>query len=122
MYILGDIGNSESKVFLVNSINKVIKNINFPSKKVNNKLLKSKFRYLVNDFNKIEKILFCSVVPKSFRLIKNFLSRNTKINCILVRELLSKYYKKKITFKKPNDLLINKKKNLWDIARKYKYI
>ena len=34
----------------------------------------------------------------------------TKINCILVRELLSKYYKKKITFKKPNDLLINKKK------------
>jgi len=34
----------------------------------------------------------------------------TKINCILVKELLSKYYKKKITFKKPNDLLINKKK------------
>ena len=34
----------------------------------------------------------------------------TKINCILVRKLLSKYYKKKITFKKPNDLLINKKK------------
>ena len=34
----------------------------------------------------------------------------TKINCTLVRELLSKYYKKKITFKKPNDLLINKKK------------
>jgi len=34
----------------------------------------------------------------------------TKINCMLVRELLSKYYKKKITFKKPNDLLINKKK------------
>jgi len=34
----------------------------------------------------------------------------TKINCILVRELLSKYYKKKITFKKPNDLLIDKKK------------
>ena len=34
----------------------------------------------------------------------------TKINCILVRELLSKYYKKKITFKKPNDLLIYKKK------------
>ena len=34
----------------------------------------------------------------------------TKINCILVRTLLSKYYKKKITFKKPNDLLINKKK------------
>lgn len=34
----------------------------------------------------------------------------TKINCILVRKLLFKYYKKKITLKKPNDLLINKKK------------
>ena len=87
MYILGDIGNSESKVFLVNSINKVIKNINFPSKKVNNKLLKSKFRYLVKDFNKIKKILFCSVVPKSFRLIKSFLSKNTKIKCYEVKDL-----------------------------------
>jgi type III pantothenate kinase len=87
MYILGDIGNSESKVFLVNSKNKVIKNMYFPSKKINNKLLKSKFRYLVKDFNKIEKILFCSVVPKSFRLIKSFLSKNTKIKCYEVKDL-----------------------------------
>ena len=34
----------------------------------------------------------------------------TKINCILVKELLFRYYKKKISLKKPNDLLINKKK------------
>ncbi len=34
----------------------------------------------------------------------------TKINCLLVKKLLSLYYKKKITLKKPNDLLINKKK------------
>ena len=34
----------------------------------------------------------------------------TKINCQLVKKLLSIYYKKKIVFKKPNDLLINKKK------------
>ena len=87
MYILGDIGNSESKVFLVNSKNKVIKNMNFLSKKINNKLLKSKFNYLVKDFNKIEKILFCSVVPKSFRLIKSFLSKNTKIRCYEVKDL-----------------------------------
>ena len=38
------------------------------------------------------------------------LKQITKINCLLVKELLSIYYKKKITFKKPNDLLINKKK------------
>ena len=34
----------------------------------------------------------------------------TKINCLLVQKLLSIYYKKKIIFKKPNDLLIDKKK------------
>ena len=46
------------------------------------------------------------------------LKQITKINCLLVKKLLSIYYKKKIIFKKPNDLLINKKKNLWDITRK----
>ena len=34
----------------------------------------------------------------------------TKINCLLVKKLLSKYIKKKIIFKKPNDLLVEKKK------------
>jgi len=38
------------------------------------------------------------------------LSQLTKINCLLVKKLLSLYYKKKIIFKKPNDLLIDKKK------------
>ena len=34
----------------------------------------------------------------------------TKINCLLVTKLLSSFTKKKIIFKKPNDLLIDKKK------------
>ena len=38
------------------------------------------------------------------------LKQITKINCLLVKKLLSLYYNKKIIFKKPNDLLINKKK------------
>ena len=38
------------------------------------------------------------------------LSSLTKTNCFLVKNVISKYYKKKITFKSPNDLLINKKK------------
>ena len=35
----------------------------------------------------------------------------TKINCLLVKKLLSLFTSKKILFKKPNDLLIDKKKN-----------
>ena len=34
----------------------------------------------------------------------------TKKNCYLIKKVISKYYKKKIRFKFPNDLLINKKK------------
>ena len=66
MYILGDIGNSETKVFLVNKKYKVVKNISFPTKKINNKVLNTKFKFLIEDFSKIKKILFCSVVPQSF--------------------------------------------------------
>ena len=45
-------------------------------------------------------------------LNKKDLSINTitKINCHLVKKLLSMFTKKKIIFKKPNDILINKKK------------
>ncbi len=38
------------------------------------------------------------------------ISTITKINCLLVKKLLSKFTRKKILFKKPNDLLIEKKK------------
>ena len=45
-------------------------------------------------------------------LNKKNLSINTitKINCLLVKKLLSVFTRKKIIFKKPNDLLIDKKK------------
>ena len=87
MYILGDIGNSETKVYLVNAKNIIIKNINFPSKQVNNKILNHKFKYLIKDFSLVNKVLFCSVVPKSFNLIKKFLSKKLKKKCYEVKDL-----------------------------------
>jgi len=38
------------------------------------------------------------------------LNQLTKINCLLVKKLISTYYKKRIILKRPNDLLIDKKK------------
>ena len=87
MYILGDIGNSETKVFLVNSKNAIIRNVSFPSKQINNKILNKKFSYLIKDFQSIKKILFCSVVPKSFNFIKKFLSKKLKKKCYEVKDL-----------------------------------
>ena len=87
MYILGDIGNSETKVFLVNTNYKIIRNINFPSKGVNKKVLNANFKILVKDFKKVKKVLFCSVVPKSFDLIKKFLLKKTKYKCYEIKDL-----------------------------------
>ena len=87
MYILGDIGNSETKVYLVNSKDRIIRNINFPTKQINNNTLNLKFRYLVKDFKTIKKVLFCSVVPKSFNLIKRFLSKKLNQKCFEVKDL-----------------------------------
>ena len=119
MNILGDIGNSETKVYLVNSNNKIIKDINFPSKKINNKILNQKFRFLVKDFKSIKKVLFCSVVPVSFNLIKKFLSKKIKKKCYEVKDLkLRSLINIKVNFKQVGSdrltnaiSLLNKKDN-----------
>ena len=87
MYILGDIGNSETKLFLVNSKNRIIKYKSFPSKEMNNRVLNNNFNSLTNDYSKIEKVLFCSVVPKSFSLIKKFVYKKMNKKCYEVKDL-----------------------------------
>ena len=46
----------------------------------------------------------------SLKKINIPLKEMTKINCYLIKKLISRYSKNKITIKAPNDLLINKKK------------
>jgi len=109
MYIFGDIGNSETKIFLVDSKSKILKNIILPTKKINTKILKSNFKKLILDLKKIDKILFCSVVPKSFKLIKRFLSKKTKIRCYEIKDLdLKSLVNIKVNFKQVgSDRLVN---------------
>ena len=87
MYILGDIGNSETKIYLVNSNRKIIKSVNIATKNININILKKEIRKLTKNLIKINKILFCSVVPKTFNLIRKFLNKNTKIRCYEVKDL-----------------------------------
>ncbi len=87
MYILGDIGNSETKIFLTYPNGKVFKRINFLSKDINNKILNIRLKKIEKYFNKIEKILFCSVVPKKFLLIKKYFKKKTLIKCFEIKDL-----------------------------------
>ena len=119
MYILGDIGNTETKLYLVSKNNKILKKITFISKKVNIRSLNYLFTKNKLNLNKIEKILFCSVVPKTFKIIKKFLSKKTKVKCHEVKNLnLKSLIRIKVDFKQvgsdriTNSIsLMNKKNN-----------
>ena len=87
MYILGDIGNTETKIFLVSKNNKIIKKLTLSTRDINYTKLNRLFINLVTDYKKVKKILFCSVVPKSFNIIKKFLSKKTRLKCHEVKDL-----------------------------------
>ncbi len=100
MYILGDIGNTETKVCIVSKKNKILKKITFLSKSVNVKQLNTLFKKNKIQLNKIEKILFCSVVPSTFKIIKKFLSKKIKLKCLEVKNLnLKSLIKIKVDYK-----------------------
>ncbi|MDC1027599.1 type III pantothenate kinase [Candidatus Pelagibacter sp.] len=87
MYILGDIGNTETKIFLLSINNRIIKKLILSSKDMNHSKLDKLFANFKIDYKKIKKILFCSVVPKSFNIIKKYLSKKTKLKCYEVKDL-----------------------------------
>ena len=100
MYILGDIGNTETKLCIVSKKNRILKKITFLSKSTNKQKLNNLFKTNKIQLNKIEKILFCSVVPKTFSIIKNFLSKKVKLKCFEVKNLnLKSLIKIKVDYK-----------------------
>jgi len=99
MIIVGDIGNTETKICLVNSKNIIIKRVTLITKKINYSLLKKSLSNLTSKDKVIDKCLFCSVVPKSFNEIKNFFNKTYKIKCIELKKLnLNKLIKIKVNY------------------------
>jgi len=84
MIILGDIGNTETKICLVNN-NKIIKKILLPSRDKKKIKFNNYFRKL--NFSKIKKILFCSVVPSTFREFKEYFAMKTNVRCFELKQL-----------------------------------
>ena len=84
MIILGDIGNTETKICLVNN-NKIIKKFLIASKGKKKDVLNKYLKKL--NFSQVNKILFCSVVPSTFKEIKDYFKKKTKIKCYELKEL-----------------------------------
>ena len=100
MIIVGDIGNTETKIFLINTQNKIIKRVILDTKKINSTILKKSFSNLNLNNYFIDKSLFCSVVPKSFNKVKLFFNKYYKIKCYELKKLeLNKLTKIKVNYK-----------------------
>ena len=100
MILVGDVGNSVTKICLISLNKKIIKRINFNTKNISANSLKK----ILNDFdlaNKdIKKCLFCSVVPKVYKVIKSVLKKSFKIKCYELKKLsLNKILKIKVNKK-----------------------
>jgi type III pantothenate kinase len=100
MIIIGDIGNTETKICLVNSKNKIVKKVILSTKKINFSSLKKTLSSFNLKNKKIQKSLFCTVVPKSFNKIKNFFEKIYKIKCHELKTLkLNQLIKIKVNYR-----------------------
>ena len=100
MIIVGDIGNTETKICLVNSKNEIIKRVSLNTKKISSSFLKKSIANLNINNRLIKKCLFCSVVPKSYTEIKKFFNKFYKIKCHELKKLkLSKLIKIKVNYR-----------------------
>ena len=85
MYVIGDIGNTETKICVYSTQKKIIKKIILKSNSINNQYLKKNLSYIFNKKVVIKKVIFSSVVPKLFKLIKFFLFKNFKLNVFEIK-------------------------------------
>tara|TARA_B100000686_G_scaffold326473_1_gene384336 strand:+ start:25 stop:774 length:750 start_codon:yes stop_codon:yes gene_type:complete len=87
MILIGDIGNTDTKICLLDKKLKIKKRFVFPTNKITNFLLKKNFKFIYKKKISIKKTLFCSVVPKKFLLIKSFIQKNLKSKCFELKNL-----------------------------------
>ena len=98
MYLIGDIGNTDIKLCLFNINKKKIKKITLKTEKLSFSYMRSKLKGI--KFKNIKKILFCSVVPKSYKLVKKFFNLHTDIKCKEIKDLdISRLIKIKVNNK-----------------------
>ena len=71
--LVGDIGNTESKIFFRN--NKIEKKIIIKSNEMIYNKIKSKVLFL-KKFNIKDKAVFCSVVPSNFKILRRYLNES----------------------------------------------
>lgn len=99
MYLIGDIGNTEIKICLVNLRYRIVKKIILKTELISTIYLDKKLKFFIKN-TILKKVLFCSVVPRKFKFIKNYIEIKKNIK---VKEV------KQINLKNIINILVNKK-------------
>lgn len=93
MYLIGDIGNTETKILILNDKFKTKVKYIFKTKLISKKYIETKFLFLKKK-NRINRALFCSVVPKAFNIFKKFIFEHSSIRCMELKNYnFSKFVK-----------------------------
>ncbi len=93
MYVIGDIGNTETKICIFNNNKKLLKKKILNTNNINFSNLKNSLSFMRVYSKKIKKIIFSSVVPNVFKIIKKTIKKRYKLN---VKELKQCNFKKKL--------------------------
>ena len=87
MYLIGDIGNTDIKICLFDKNCKAVKKLTLKTNLISNKYLASNLNFLTKYSDKINIILFSSVVPPIYSVIRKFLNNKLKKKCIELKQL-----------------------------------
>ncbi len=87
MFIFGDIGNTEVKICFYSRNKRLKKKIILKTNLINKKYLSKNFSSLYNKKLSINNIIFSSVVPRTYKIIKLYLEKNFKIKCYEIKDL-----------------------------------
>ena len=87
MKIIGDIGNTEVKICLIDRNFKIKKKISIKTIEINKSKIKESLKFFLNNKKKIESIIFSSVVPKIYKQFSTFFKKNLNKKVIEIKEL-----------------------------------
>ena len=87
MKIIGDIGNTEVKICLVDNNFKIKKKVNIKSAAASKLFIKKKLKSILKDRTKIESIVFSSVVPEIYRKFSFFFKSKINKKIIEIKSL-----------------------------------
>ena len=79
MYLVGDIGNTETKICLFNKKKKLLIRKAINTNNINMISLNKHLIFLKNNQKKIDKVIFSSVVPNTYKKIKIYIEKKFQL-------------------------------------------